>query len=278
MDPITLCLERVLADLPPRAPDSHKGNFGHVAILAGDRGMPGAANLCMQGSARIGAGLVSLFTHPDHAAFVNLFCPEVMCYGVNQFEQIEAVLNRASVLVLGPGLINSDWSQSMLNMLLSSRLPMVIDAGAFILIQQRKLYRTNWILTPHPGEAARLLNISIEEVQANRPKAVTEMQSLYGGVVLLKGQHSLIASSSQLYQCPYGNPGMASGGMGDMLSGILGGLIAQGLSLEQACCLGVCLHAKAADLAAEEWGERGLLASDLFPYLRKLLNNKALKG
>jgi NAD(P)H-hydrate epimerase len=269
-----LSLEKVLDYIKPRAPDSHKGDFGHVMILAGNRGMAGAAILAAQAAARIGSGRLTLLTHPNHASYISLRQPEIMSYGIEHPEQITALLENASTLVLGPGLINDDWSQTMLDIALKSSLPMVLDAGAFYAIHYKKLHRQNWILTPHPGEAARLLDCSIIEIQTNRVEAVQSLQKLYGGVAILKGHETLIATEHQVFKCPYGNPGMASGGMGDLLSGILAGLIAQGLSLEQAACLGVCLHAKAGDLAAEENGEIGLLASDLLPYLQKLLNKK----
>ncbi|MDF2530104.1 MAG: carbohydrate kinase, YjeF related protein [Gammaproteobacteria bacterium] len=272
MDPITLSFETVLKYLPPRAPDSHKWNCGHVVILAGDQAMPGAAILAAQGSARVGAGLVTLMTHPIHASYANLSQPELICHGISHPKQIKPILEKATTLILGPGLTDSEWSQVMLTAAFESQLPMIVDAGAFIFIQHKKLHRSNWILTPHPGEAARLLGRRPEEIQSNRSKAVQDLQTIYGGVALLKGHYSLIATQDQLYRCPYGNPGMASGGMGDLLSGVVGGLVAQGLPLQQAACLGVCLHAKAGDLAAEESGERGLLASDLLFHLRKLLN------
>jgi NAD(P)H-hydrate epimerase len=273
-----LSLEKVINYLAVRAPDSHKTDFGHLMILAGDRGMSGAAILSAQAAARVGAGLVTILTHPEHSPYISLAQPEVMCYGLNQPEQVQAALEKATALVLGPGLTNNAWSQSMLEAALISSLPMIIDAGAFYTIRANKQSRANWIITPHPGEAARLLDCSIAEVQANRIQAVHNLQRTYGGVALLKGHRSLISCQNQLYECPYGNPGMASGGMGDLLSGILGGLLAQGLDLEQAACLGACLHAKAGDYCAQEYGERGIIASDLLNYLPKLLNSNIHKG
>ena len=132
--------------------------------------------------------------------------------------------------------------------------------------------RDNWILTPHPGEAARLLQCSSGEIQADRFDAVRKLQQRYGGVALLKGAGTLICDGEEVYLCPYGNPGMASGGMGDVLSGVLAALLAQGLAPLQAACLGACLHGRAADIAAIE-GTRGLLATDLMLHLRQLLEN-----
>jgi NAD(P)H-hydrate epimerase len=272
---ILLSFEKALNHLKPRAPDSHKGLFGHVMILAGGRGMAGAAVLAAQAAARVGAGLISLLTHPHHASYINLRQPEVMSYGLESPEQMALILEKATVLVIGPGLINDDWSQAMLDVALKSSLPTVADAGAFYPIHYKKLSCNNWILCPHPGEAARLLDCSVAHIQADRVKASQSLQKIYGGIIVLKGHRSLIATENQIFECPYGNPGMASGGMGDLLSGIMGGLIAQHLDLEQAACLAVSLHAKAGDLVAKEKGEIGLLASDLLPSLQKLINKKA---
>ena len=150
--------------------------------------------------------------------------------------------------------------------------PKIIDADGLNLLAQYPQKSEKWILTPHPGEAARLLHCTTEDIQADRVNSVTELQATYGGVVILKGAGSLISTATTLSVCHAGNPGMASGGMGDILSGVIGGLVAQGVTLQQAAELGVCLHASAGDLAAQQLGERGLIASDLMPYLHKLVN------
>jgi NAD(P)H-hydrate epimerase len=150
--------------------------------------------------------------------------------------------------------------------------PMVIDADALNLLAQDPVSSANWILTPHPGEAARLLNCNTADVQSDRFAAAQTLQQRYGGVVVLKGSGTIIADNEgHIAVCDAGNPGMATGGMGDILTGIIAGFLAQGLSLGDAARLGVCLHATAADEAAIE-GERGLLASDLMPCLRRLVN------
>jgi NAD(P)H-hydrate epimerase len=130
------------------------------------------------------------------------------------------------------------------------------------------------IITPHPGEAARLLNTSIQVIEADRFAAAKTLQHKYGGVVVLKGAGSLVYDGHGYWICHAGNPGMASGGMGDLLTGIIVGLLAQQLSLSEAACVGVWLHSTAADRSAEVDGERGMLASDLLPYLRRLVNLK----
>ncbi len=152
---------------------------------------------------------------------------------------------------------------------------MVLDADALNLLAEEPLHKYSWILTPHPGEAARLLNKTTREIQNDRLEAVRAIQRNYGGVCVLKGSGTLVANSNQTSVCTAGNPGMASGGMGDVLTGIIAGLIAQGLNLYDAARFGVELHAQSADLAAED-GMRGMLASDLFIPLRKLVNDSCI--
>jgi NAD(P)H-hydrate epimerase len=184
------------------------------------------------------------------------------------------MLAAADVIVVGPGLGQSPWSIELLQHALASGKPLVLDADGLNLLASGALGeigRTdNWILTPHPGEAARLLSCTTAQVQADRFAAVDALQARYGGVVILKGNGSLIRDGECVLLSDYGNPGMASGGMGDVLSGVIGALLAQHLPLVEAAALAVCLHGAAADSAAEE-GQRGLLASDLIPYMRALL-------
>lgn len=257
----------------PRLPDAHKGAFGHVLVVGGDCGMSGAARLAAEAAARCGAGLVSLATRKDHAAVVNAGCPELMVHGVGGGADLGALLGRATVVVVGPGLGRCDWSRDLLERVLDSRLPMVVDADALNLLAVDPLVRGNWILTPHPGEAGRLLGISTSDVQRDRFAAVFSLAERFAAVAVLKGSGTLVAAEGlPIGVCDRGNPGMASGGMGDVLSGVLGALLAQGLTLFDAAAAGVWLHAQAADIAAGRGGERGLLASDLLPVLRKLVN------
>ncbi|MDR2213980.1 MAG: NAD(P)H-hydrate dehydratase [Pseudomonadales bacterium] len=269
--------------LPPRRPDSHKGHYGHVLVVGGGIGMGGAALMAAEAAARSGAGLTSVVTHPSHAGNFLARCPELMVTGANDAQVINALGERATTLVVGPGLGRDPWAKSMfvqtLALALRQQLPVVVDAdglGLLAIPPTRPDPQPQWLLTPHAGEAARLLGSSREEVEANREAAVRALQRRYGGVALLKGHGTLVCYERGARQvvecCRHGNPGMASGGMGDVLSGILGGLLAQGLPLRDAARLGVCLHGKAADLAAEAGGERGLLATDLFAHLRPLLN------
>ncbi|NDL69562.1 NAD(P)H-hydrate dehydratase [Vreelandella alkaliphila] len=257
----------------PRSRISHKGDLGHVLVMGGAPGFGGAALLASQAAARLGAGKVSLATSPEHVAASLVRCPEVMAHGVRGGAEA-SMLPSSDVVVVGPGLGQDAWGQAILQSALQSELPLVVDADALNLLASRwsEVRRDNWVLTPHPGEAARLLGCSVADVQADRPAAARALQRERGGVVILKGAGSLVAGPSGLVVCPYGNPGMASGGMGDVLSGMLGTLIAQNDSLELAAWLGVIVHAQAGDDAAKNAGERGLLASDLASYARVLIN------
>ena len=193
-------------------------------------------------------------------------------------QQLSDLLQRlATVVAIGPGLGQNDWSLSLFGRVLESRLPMVVDADGLNLLAHDPMFRENWILTPHPGEAARLLDCTTAEIESDRFTAVTRLQERYGGVIVLKGAGTLIkgASSRPIALCTEGNPGMASGGMGDLLTGIIGSLLAQGFDAEDAACMGVCLHGAAADQAAGKDGERGMLASDLLPEIRRLINPSA---
>jgi hydroxyethylthiazole kinase-like uncharacterized protein yjeF len=252
---------------------AHKGNFGHVLVVGGDSGYAGAARLAGEAAARVGAGLVSVATHGQHTAIISTARPELMAHAVETGAQLTPLMHRASCLALGPGLGQSDWSSQLFAMIMESRLPLVVDADALNLLAADPMRRDNWILTPHPGEAARLLGCASAAVQANRFGAARDLQGRFGGVVVLKGSGTLIIDANQeMAVCDGGNPGMASGGMGDVLTGTIAGLVAQGHTLPEAARLGVCVHAAAGDAAAAENGERGLLAGDLMPWLRRLIN------
>ncbi|MCP8900909.1 NAD(P)H-hydrate dehydratase [Gilvimarinus xylanilyticus] len=267
------------ARLPAREADAHKGHFGHVMVIGGDTGRGGAALMAAEAAARTGAGLVSLATRPEHVGAALARRPEVMTCGVISGQELEPWLERPSVLVVGPGLGDSPWSEQMLQQALASGLPLVLDADALNLIAAGRLWREgdtrdNWILTPHPGEAGRLLKTDTASVQQDRFAAVQQLQQNYGGAVILKGAGSLVAAADTPVQIiTAGNPGMASGGMGDVLSGILGALLAQKMSPADAAALGASLHAHAADLAVEEHGQVSLLATDLLDYLGALLGD-----
>ena len=265
---MNLTLDLVQSWLQKRPADSHKGMFGHVLVVGGDDGMPGAVRLTGEGALRVGAGLVTVLTRKAHVCSTVTGCPELLCYGVDSdITVLDTLLEKATFIVLGPGLGQSAWSKQLFDKIIVSSLPMLIDADGlnWLAIYEPAIpARSNWILTPHPGEAARLLGISVKEVQANRMQSIQSLQAKYGGVIVLKGVSTLVAAKDQPIQCCLaGNPGMASAGMGDLLSGIIAGFAAQGLSLWQAAQIGVMFHAVAGDRAAAKYGDRGLLAHDL---------------
>ena len=262
------------ATLPPRRRASHKGNHGHLLVIGGAPGFGGAALLASQAGARLGAGKVSLATAPEHVGASLVRSPEIMARGVRGVSDAKPLIDVADVIVVGPGLGKEAWGQGLLQAALDAGKPLVIDADGLNLLAQYwpDLQRDDWLLTPHPGEAGRLLGSSGKQVEEDRLAAVRELQQRRRGAIVLKGAGSLVAGAEGIGVCPYGNPGMASGGTGDVLSGMLGALIAQGLTVEQAARVGVTLHALAADRAAEREGERGLLAGDLASYARSLLN------
>jgi hydroxyethylthiazole kinase-like uncharacterized protein yjeF len=256
-----------------RRRSANKGHFGHVLVVGGAPGYSGAPRLAGEAALRTGAGLVTVATHPGHAAYLNLSRPELMCPGVEGPAELDPFLERASVVAIGPGLGKESWGKQLLGWVLGSGLPLVVDADALNLLADAPTHHENWVLTPHPGEAARLLGSDTAAIQADRFGSVRRLQERFGGVAVLKGAGTLIHSASHKPPgvCDGGNPGMATAGTGDVLTGMIAALIAQGLSLEDAACAGVCLHAAAGDAAAQA-GERGLLASDLLASIRPLIN------
>ncbi len=258
--------------LPRRSRSDHKGRFGHVLVVGGDAGMAGAARMAGEAAGRCGAGLVSIATRPEHAAVIAAARPELMCHGVAGARQLAPLLQRANVVAIGPGLGRSPWARELLSSVLECARPLVVDADALNLLADEPMRRDDWILTPHPGEAARLLGSETTAIQADRFAAVEALVDAFSGTCVLKGAGTLVRGPlACTYVCDAGNPGMASGGMGDVLTGVLAALVAQGLGLEVAARAGAHLHAAAADRAARA-GERGLLALDLMSELRILTN------
>ena len=240
--------------------------------------MTGAARLAGEAALRTGAGLVSIATRKEHAAVVNCGRPELMCHGTETGEDLKSLSARASVIAIGPGLGQDEWAQEMLAMAVARNLPLVADADALNLLARIDLPRQHWVLTPHPGEAARLLGESSQAASKDRFHTINRLVQKHDATVVLKGAGTLVQSKGGLPGvCGGGNPAMASGGMGDVLTGIIAGFIAQGLELSAAARLGVCLHRKAADMATRGVGERGLLASDLLPSIRRLVNPDYLR-
>lgn len=261
--------------LPRRPLDSHKGKYGHVLCIGGDLGAGGSIRLTAEAALRVGAGLVSVATREAHVGALLSACPELMPQGVHVPRNLAPQLEAADVIALGPGLGREEWGAGLWRAALDANKPTVLDAdGLNLLSENARALPEKIVLTPHPGEAARLLNSKTKDVQADRFAAVRDLAKQHNAIVALKGAGTLIAKpDGEVAVCPWGNPGMASGGMGDCLTGLIAGLLAQGESPWKAACLGVGLHARAGDMAARA-GERGLLATDLFPYLRALVNGR----
>ncbi|MGF1738613.1 NAD(P)H-hydrate dehydratase [Photobacterium satsumensis] len=259
--------------LPPRQRDAHKGDHGRILLAGGDHGMGGAIRMAAEAAARSGAGLTAVLTQPDNVLAIVATRPEIMSLGWRDSDSATLAqrLLWADVLVLGPGLGQSAWSRSLYDVLAQTEKRHVVDADGLNLLAHSPDYKNNRIITPHPGEAAKLLACSVAEVEADRFCAARTLQQKYGGVVVLKGAGTLVDDGTLCWVCAAGNPGMATGGMGDVLSGIIGALLGQGLSLAAAARCGVWIHSTAADSCAAE-GERGMLASDLFPHIRQLVN------
>lgn len=265
--------------LPDRKRDAHKGAFGHVLVIGGDHGYGGAALMAAEAASRCGAGLVSVATRPEHIAGMLARRPELMVHGVDNHHQLAPLLEKASVVVIGQGLGRQPWAEQLFYHALQHAcrhgLPVVMDADALNLLSERRLASTlpaQCVLTPHPGEAARLLDCAVDDINRNRFAAAQKLAASFKATVILKGAGSLVASGESIALCPYGNPGMASGGMGDVLGGVIAALLAQHLSPRMAAQTAVCFHAAAADELVQEYGERGLLATDLIPVIRRFIN------
>lgn len=263
-------LELLSAALPRRRASSHKNSHGHVLVVGGNIGMAGAALLAARAALRAGAGLVSVATRPQHAPAMAAAQPELMAFGVDHSDQLAEKLAAADVILLGPGLAQDDWARSLYEASLAAGKPLLVDADALNLLATAASRRADWVLTPHPGEAARLLAVENAQIQQDRLSAAGRLQTEYGGVTVLKGAGTLVAGQ-QMALCTLGNPGMAVGGSGDVLGGVIAALMAQGLEAETAAQLGVTAHAAAGDRAAAA-GQRGMLPSDIIEQLRAVLN------
>ena len=259
--------------LKERKQATHKSDYGHILLIGGNEGMPGAIRLAGEAALRTGAGLVTVATRASHAASISSARPELIVRGVEDGETLKELSATADIIAIGPGLGKDDWAKQMLAMAVARHLPLVVDADAINLLANIDIQRNEWILTPHPGEAAKLINSSSKQIQADRFSAINKISSLFQAIVVLKGSGTLVKSNGKpVGICTAGNPGMATAGMGDVLTGVIAALVAQGIPLCEAAELGVCLHAEAGDLAVRGIGERGLLASDLMTSLRRLVN------
>jgi len=267
--------------LPARLKTSHKGNIGLLLAIGGNIGMPGAIRLASEAGLRSGAGLVSVCCHYDNQALVFSGRPELMLAPTTASELSNSThLTKAKLAIIGPGLGVSTWAKAIFDFVInysnSHHLPLVIDADALTYLASEKckaLSSCQWILTPHPKEAARLLDCRIEEIEADRYSAVRRIAQKYNAICLLKGAGSLISDGERVIINSTGNPGMASGGMGDILSGIIAALCLQHKNYLEAVCLAAYFHGLCADNIADRQGERGILASDLFNELPAIINS-----
>jgi hydroxyethylthiazole kinase-like uncharacterized protein yjeF len=264
------------ADLPrwlkPRKPTSHKGSNGRLVIIGGDHGTAGAIRMTGEAALRAGAGLVRVLTRSENIAPLITARPELMLHELTP-EALEDSLEWADVIVIGPGLGQQEWGKKALQKVENSRKPMLWDADALNLLAINPDKRQNRIITPHPGEAARLLNCAVSQIESDRLLAADRLVKRYGGCVVLKGAGTVVAShEGECGLIDVGNAGMGSGGMGDVLSGIIGALLAQKLNPYDAACAGCVAHGAAADVLADKFGTRGMLATDLFSTLYLFVN------
>lgn len=279
MDTFKLNKKWVISSLPNRPKKSNKGSFGKVLIIAGSENYPGAAYLSCAGAYRVGAGLVTLVTTSEVKIIVSEKLPEVTFLS---FHKVYDELSKYDVLILGPGLGQSPKITKYIEKLLEKKLPkLVIDGDGLNILSKID----NWwkrlngevVLTPHPGEFSRLTGLTIDQIQSDRKSIAKRFANKWRKILILKGANSIIVSSKgEVRVSSFANPALATAGTGDVLSGIIAGFMAQGLSCFEAACLGVYIHGLAGELLKEKIGEAGLIASDLLPLLPKLI--KKLKS
>ena len=259
--------------LAPRHANAHKGENGHVLCVGGEVGMAGAVRLCAEAALRAGVGLASVATRREGVAALVAARPEAMTHAVEDAVALQPLIERADVIAVGPGLGRGEWGRALFEAAVASGKPLILDADGLNLLAEHPRPLPQAILTPHPGEAARLLGADNSKVQDDRFAAVDELVRRYHCTIVLKGAGTLVAAPGEITAViDAGNPGMATGGMGDVLTGVIAALQAQRLPRFQAAVFGALLHAAAGDAAARVDGERGLLPSDLFPQLRRLGN------
>lgn len=260
------------AALPARRRAANKGDYGHVLVVAGGLGMAGAARLAGEACLRSGAGRVTVATRAANVAAITSGRPELMTCAVEASEDLAPLLRKVDLIAIGPGLGQDAWAQAVFSAAMGAARPLVVDADALGLVATSGVRREDWILTPHPGEAARLLGTTAAAIQADRVAAVQQLAERYGGIAVLKGAGTLVYRAGAVPQvCDYGNPGMATAGMGDVLTGVIAGMMAQIPDLWTAARAGVLVHAMAGDAAARR-GERGLLAGDVIAHLAACVN------
>lgn len=259
--------------LPPRPRDAHKGSFGRVLVVAGSRGMSGAAVLCAGAALRGGAGLVRVAVPESILPIVAAANPCYMTAGLPEESDssgtLQALVQEATVVVVGPGLGRGPAQASLVHAILATDRPVVLDADGLTVLgtDVPRGRAAPLILTPHPGEFGRLLGCDTARVQAERQNLAVRFAAEHGVILVLKGQGTIVTDGTRLFVNATGNPGLATGGSGDVLAGLIAALLGQGLEAFAAAQLGVHLHGKAGDLAAEDVGEVSLIASDLLDYL-----------
>ncbi len=257
--------------LPKRAVDHHKGNSGRVLVVGGDKGMLGAPILAGLGALQAGAGWVELVGQEALVAGALAASPALMAHGYYDKDWLIHKLESADVVALGPGLGQSEWSEVLYATTLAEANRLVLDADGLNWLAKEPTTRSDWVLTPHPGEAARLLQTEIATVERDRFEAVCELAERYQAVVVLKGYGSLIAEpSGSVAVCDRGTPAMATAGMGDALTGVIASLWAQGMSAFDAARYGVWIHAVAGETAAR--GKRQILAPELIDQISHVMN------
>jgi NAD(P)H-hydrate epimerase len=281
--PESLTLEQARAWLPPRPEDGHKGTFGHLFVLAGSRGFTGAAKLVCEAAGRSGVGLVTLGLPFPLADILAVSLTETMTLRLPSTESesfshdaVEPALEFArgkQAVVLGPGLSRHAETEAFVHdFVVTCPVPLLIDADALNALNQNPGVLSErtapTVLTPHPGEMAGLLGSSVAEVQSDREQAAQRLAQDTRAVVVLKGHRSLVADSDGGFRVnSTGNHGLGTGGAGDVLAGLLGGLLAQRMPAFEAACLGVWAHGRAGDIAAERMTARGMIASDVIAAL-----------
>ncbi len=274
--PVTVrTYEDITDTLPKRDLSCNKGENGKLLIIGGAVGMAGAAIICGLGALRSGAGLVKVATQLSNVPAFNACEPTLMTADINDDKALQQALEWADVVAVGPGLSQGVRAQSILPRLTEMDIPLVYDADALNLLAKAPDFCDNRVLTPHPGEAARLLKCSVDKIAENRPAAAYKLQQRYGGVVLLKGAGTVICNGKRLTIIREGSPAMAVGGMGDLLTGILGSLLGQGLTPYQAAVAAAAIHGRAGKLAGEQGGVNGTLPRDLLKYVRRLCNGQS---
>ena len=275
-----LSFDDIKKNIPKRKENSHKGDHGKLLIIAGDEGFGGAGIMSSESGLKTGAGLIRLLTRKSHVSASLARNPEVMVSGADNAQDLEANLRWPDAIVAGPGMFENYWSEQILYKLLLSiaenDTPTLLDAGALRLLTHKAFTKmelhSETVLTPHPGEAAEMLKVTVQEIQKNRIESAKELQKKYGCIIVLKGNGTIICNENNIYLCADGGPELAVAGSGDILSGVIGSLIAQGLTPFEAAKTGVVIHARAGGEFVDNVGKIGLAAGELIPYIRKFLN------